>query len=286
MSDHCKLNCGGKELNLGSRTHLMGIVNCTPDSFYSASRHTSVRSAVKAGVEMVKAGADFLDIGGESTRPGAKKVSAEEEIRRVVPVIKELSSVVDVPLSVDTYKSKVARLVLEAGASMINDISALQFDPEMAAVAAEFEVPVVLMHIKGTPQNMQNHPEYENVIDEIVSYFERRIEFALSQGIKFENIILDPGIGFGKRLQDNYQILRELAVFKKMSRPILVGISRKSFIGRVLGKPPEESLAGSMAASTLAILNSADILRVHDVKPMKEVVTIADQFVHKMNHVN
>ncbi len=270
------LNCRGKILDLGSRTHIMGIINCTPDSFYAGSRTPDAKAAIALGVQMVKEGADILDIGGESTRPGAEAVSVEEEIKRILPVIEGLLDSVSVPLSVDTMKATTARRALAAGAHILNDVSALGFDSDMAGVAAEFGVPVILMHIKGRPKDMQQKPVYENVVAEIHTYFQERIHYALHQGIKGENLVLDPGIGFGKRLMDNYEIIRQLQRFTDLGRPILVGPSRKSFIGKVLNLTPEESIEGTIAAATAAILNGANILRVHDVKAMKRAAAIAD----------
>ncbi|MFQ6112458.1 MAG: dihydropteroate synthase [bacterium] len=261
----------------------MGVINCTPDSFYARSRNVDAESAIELGIQMVSEGADLLDIGGESTRPGSEPVAAEEEIRRITPVIEGLLPVVNVPLSVDTYKSKVAGRAFELGVHVLNDISALNFDPNLGAMAAKFDVAVILMHIKGKPRDMQKNPTYSDVIGEIYEYFENRIQYALAHGIKKERIILDPGIGFGKRVEDNYEILENLRRFTALNYPILVGPSRKSFIGKVLGLPPEESLEGSLAAATVAILNGAHILRVHDVKEMKRAAKIADCLSGKTN---
>ncbi len=280
MANSLKLNCRGHILELGSRTHIMGVVNCTPDSFYAGSRNLDVKSAVETGIKMVEEGADILDIGGESTRPGAEYIAEEEELNRILPVIKSLLEAVDIPLSVDTYKAGVAQHALDAGAHIINDISALTFDPEMAAVIAEFNVPVILMHIKGKPKNMQENPGYENVINEINDYFRQRMQFAMERGIALNNVVLDPGIGFGKRLMDNYDIIKNIKSFKELGRPILVGPSRKSFIGKVLNLPPEHSVEGTISAATAAILNGADILRVHDVKEMKRAAMIADKLIN------
>ncbi|MFQ5823321.1 MAG: dihydropteroate synthase [bacterium] len=270
------LNCRGKILDLTSRTHIMGIINCTPDSFYSASRNYESKSAIGLGIQMVREGADILDIGGESTRPGSESVSAEEELRRITPVIEGLLDEVDVPLSIDTYKSIVAERAFELGVHILNDISALNFDPELGGLAARFDVPVILMHIKGRPKEMQKNPTYFDVINEIYEYFENRIRYALDQGIKREMIILDPGIGFGKRVKDNYEIIKRLKEFTALGCPILVGPSRKSFIGKVLNLPSEETLEGTLAAGTAAILKGAHILRVHDVKEMIRSAKIAD----------
>jgi dihydropteroate synthase len=271
-----KLNCRGKILDLNSRTHIMGVINCTPDSFYAGSCTPDSKAAITRGLQMVEEGADILDVGGESTRPGADPVAAEEEIKRILPVIEGLLESVSVPLSVDTTKAATARRALAAGAHILNDISALAFDSEMARVAAEYEVPVILMHIKGRPKNMQQNPAYENVVAEILGYFQERIHYAMQHGIKWENLVLDPGIGFGKRLVDNYEIIRQLQRVTDLGRPILVGPSRKSFIGRVLNLTPEESIEGTLAAATAAILNGANILRVHDVKATKRAAAIAD----------
>lgn len=277
-----RLNCRGKILDLSTRTHIMGVINCTPDSFYAGSRTPEPMMAVERALQMVDEGADILDVGGESSRPGADPVPEDEEIRRVIPVIAALRKRVSVLISVDTVKASVARQAFEAGADILNDISALQFDPQMAAVAADVHAPVVLMHIKGKPKTMQVNPVYENVIAEMVQYFENRIAFAMAQGIKRENIIIDPGIGFGKRLQDNYEIIRRLYEFRKLERPILVGPSRKSFIGRVLNLPPEECGEGTLAAVVAAVLNGAHILRVHDVKAAKRAATVADYLAGKI----
>lgn len=276
-----KLNCRGKILDLSIRTHIMGIINCTPDSFYSRSRTYEYQKAVATGLQMVADGADILDIGGESTRPGSDPVTLDEELHRVMPVIEELVARVEVPLSIDTYKSTVAELAFESGVHILNDISALSFDPRLGKMAARFDVPVILMHIKGTPKNMQKNPFYSDVMKEIYDYFEKRIEYAESCGIKKENIVVDPGIGFGKRIQDNYEILNRLRELQSLECPILVGTSRKSFIGKVLNLPPEESLEGTIAASTAAILKGAHILRVHDVKEMVRAAKITDRLAGK-----
>lgn len=270
------INCRDNILNLSSRTHIMGIINCTPDSFYERSRRFSVEEAVEEGVKMVEDGADILDVGGESSRPGSDPVLEAEECERVIPVIADLVKQVDVPISIDTYKSTVTRRALDVGAHIINDISAFAFDENMATLAAEYELPVILMHIKGKPKNMQKNPHYDDVVGEIIDYFQERVSFAVEKGVKKKNIILDPGIGFGKGLNDNYDIINSLGRFAKLSLPILVGPSRKSFIGKVLNLPPSESLEGSLAISTAAILNGAHLLRVHDVKETKRAAQISD----------
>jgi len=246
----------------------MGILNVTPDSFSDAGRFFEGGSALRHAREMVAAGADIIDVGGESTRPGAAALSAEEEIDRILPTIEKIKEELGVAVSIDTTKADVARLAVEeGGADLVNDISALQFDEQMAATVADLNVPVVLMHIKGTPENMQKDPFYADVVGEIRDYFQQRIDFALSHGIKKEKIILDPGIGFGKRLEDNIAIIRNLKMFAEFELPILVGVSRKSFLGLLSGeKAPEKRGAETIAANLCAVGNGAVILRVHDVE--------------------
>jgi dihydropteroate synthase len=227
-------------------------------------------------MEMIEQGADMIDVGGESTRPGSDPLPTEDELSRVIPVIESLSAESDVPISIDTYKAEVARRALDAGAQMINDISALRFDPGMKEVVQEYRVPVVLMHIKGTPKEMQKDPHYDDVIAEITEYLRQSIKMAEEAGISRERIIIDPGIGFGKRLQDNLNILKNLKEFSILECPILVGCSRKSFIGKILDLPVEERLEGSLAALAVAVMNGANIVRVHDVRESKRVVGLVD----------
>ena len=266
----------GKNLDLSSRTHLMGILNVTPDSFSDGGRFFKFEDAVRQGIKMMEEGADLIDVGGESTRPGSDPLPKEEELSRVIPVISSLVKKTDIPISIDTYKAEVARQALDAGAQMINDISALRFDPEMKHLAREYEVPVVLMHIKGTPKNMQKDLSYEDVIAEITEYLKQSIEIARNAGIEKHKIIIDPGIGFGKRLQDNLNILKNLKEFSILKCPTLIGSSRKSFIGKILDLPVEERLEGSLAALAVAIINGANIVRVHDVKQTKRVAGMVD----------
>jgi dihydropteroate synthase len=258
-------------------TLVMGILNVTPDSFSDGGHFLAPERAVEHGRRMVAEGADIIDIGGESTRPGADPVPLETELERVLPVISGLRRESDVVISIDTYKAEVARRALEAGADLVNDISGLRFDPEMAEVVREADVPVVIMHIKGTPRNMQVDPHYEDVVQEIVDYFRERVAYARTEGIERRRIILDPGIGFGKRLEDNFVLLRELHRFAALGYPVLVGPSRKSFIGLTLNLPVDERLEGTAAAVTAAILNGARIVRVHDVAAMRRVAVIADR---------
>jgi dihydropteroate synthase len=254
----------------------MGILNVTPDSFSDGGKYFNLKDAVKQAVRMAEEGADIIDVGGESTRPGAEPVPIKEELGRVIPVIKELVKELDLPISIDTYKSEVAKKALDQGANMINDISALRFDPDMRKVASEYDVPVVLMHIKGTPRNMQKNPFYTDVIQEISDYLNESIEIARKAGIAEDKIIIDPGIGFGKRVKDNLDILKNLRELTYLGKPILIGISRKSFIGKLLDLPLAQRLEGSLSASVLAIANGANILRVHDVKENKRAAQIAD----------
>ena len=270
------LELGQKTLDLSSRTHLMGVLNVTPDSFSDGGRFLKLEEAVKQGLKLAEEGADIIDIGGESTRPGSEPVTIEEELRRIMPVIEELTKRIQVPISIDTYKSKIAKEVLDSGASMVNDISGLRFDPEMKKVIAEYDVPVVLMHIQGTPRNMQENPKYDNLIEDIKSYLNQSISMAEEAGIGEDKIIIDPGIGFGKTLDDNLKILKNLREFKSLGKPVMIGVSRKSFIGKILDLPTDERLEGSLAALAIAVINGANILRVHDVKESKRVAKLVD----------
>jgi dihydropteroate synthase len=246
---------------------VMGILNITPDSFSDAGRFFKASDALAHAREMVAAGADIIDIGGESTRPGAARTGQDEEIDRVLPVIEKIKEELGVLVSVDTSKEEVARLAVEkGGADLVNDISGMRFSEHMAAAVAELNVPVILMHIQGTPENMQLRPVYADVIAEIKDYFRERIDYAMSHGIKKEKIILDPGIGFGKRLEDNIAIIKHLKEFREFDLPVMVGLSRKSFLGLLSGeKIPEKREVETIAANMLAVLNGASIIRVHDV---------------------
>ncbi|MBS3766038.1 dihydropteroate synthase [Candidatus Bipolaricaulota bacterium] len=254
---------------------IMGILNVTPDSFSDGGKFFKREKAVDRAVQMEESGADIVDIGGESTRPGADEVPLEEELSRTVPVIEEIRQATDVPISIDTYKSEVADKALDAGADMINDISALRFDPELGSVAAGWDVHLVLMHMQGTPRTMQENPTYEDPVDEIIEFLQDRVDEAEELGVDGEKIIVDPGIGFGKRLQDNYEILRRLEEFGEMEHPLLLGTSRKSFIGDMLGLPTEERLEGTIASNVVGVIKGADILRVHDVKEVHRAKEIA-----------
>ena len=278
------LKIGKKTFDLDKRTLIMGILNVTPDSFSDGGKYFSTDDAVKHALLMEKEGADIIDIGGESSRPSAKTISLSEEMNRTMPVIKQLLEKISIPISIDTYKSDVASMALNLGVGMVNDISALNADKNLASVVAEYKVPICLMHMKGNPRNMQIDPTYDNVVKEIRDFLKKRVEFALSYDIKKKNIIIDPGIGFGKRtgkdLEDNCEILRRLYEFKNLGFPVMIGASRKKFIGNVCGGdnplPVLDRLEGSLAAACVAVINGANIVRVHDVKETRRCVDLVD----------
>ena len=264
------------KLHLGGKTHVMGILNITPDSFYDGKRYNTVKNAVDHALKMVEEGADIIDVGGESTRPGAHPVSEAEELKRIIPLIKILSKQIQKPISIDTYKAKVAENAIDAGASIVNDIGGLLMDKHMAKVAAEAKVPVIIMHKKGKPRTMQKYPIRKNVMSEIMSYLRKSISRAINAGIDEDKIILDPGIGFGKTLHQNLEILKRLKEFKNMGFPILIGTSRKKFIGTILKLSVQERLYGTLATLAIAVMNGAHIVRVHDVREAVQVVRICD----------
>lgn len=263
-------------IDAARRTALMGIVNVTPDSFSDGGRYFDPGKAISHGIDLAREGADIIDVGGESTRPGARPLSAREEIERVLPVIRGLRRAVPIPISVDTYKADVARAALAEGADMVNDISALRFDAAMAPLIAAEKVPVVLMHMQGAPQTMQQRPRYQNVVQEVREFLQSRIDFALEAGVEADRIIIDPGIGFGKELDHNLALLRGIPILVSLGRPILVGPSRKTFIGKILEVGPEERLEGSLAAAVAAVLAGANMIRTHDVKEARRAIRIAD----------
>jgi len=265
-----------KQYILGERTWIMGVLNITPDSFSDGGLFLDTNKAVAHGLRLAEEGADIIDIGGESSRPGSDPISLTEELDRVIPVITELKQKTDVLISIDTMKAGVAEGALDAGADIINDISALRVDPDMALLAAERRAPVILMHMLGTPKTMQDNPAYDNVLSQIHTFFEERIDYAVTQGIKKSKLILDPGIGFGKRLQDNLVLLKELSFFADLNLPLLIGPSRKSFIGAILDLPVTQRLEGTLASTTAAILNGAHIVRVHDVAAVRKAVLVTD----------
>jgi dihydropteroate synthase len=255
--------------------YFVGILNVTPDSFSDGGEFLQVEKAVKRAKELVEEGADIIDIGGESSRPFSDPVPEEEELKRVIPVIKAVKSELpDVIISIDTYKSRVAEKALEAGADIVNDISAGRFDPDMVKVVKEAGCPVILMHMKGTPKTMQINPFYKDVIAEIKNFLKEKIEYFVEKGVDFEKIIIDPGIGFGKRLEDNLKIIRNLDAFLSLNRPVLLGHSRKSFIGEFIKKPPRERDFATAGVSVYAVLKGIHFLRVHSVKINKDAVTM------------
>ncbi len=264
-------------LDFSKKTHIMGVLNVTPDSFSDGGLHFDKSTAVDRALRMIDEGADIIDIGGESTRPGSDPVSPEEEIRRTVPVIDALAKRIRCPISIDTYRAGVAARALDAGASIVNDISGLRFDPQMPGVVSGYKVPVVIMHIKGTPKSMQLNPVYNALIPEILQYFRECTKFAVNAGISEDLIVLDPGIGFGKTFDHNLAILNNLQEFTQLCKPILVGPSRKAFLGRLLGgAPADERIEGTAAAVAISIMKGASIVRVHDVKEMSKVAKVAD----------
>ncbi|MFH1684101.1 MAG: dihydropteroate synthase [Candidatus Margulisiibacteriota bacterium] len=273
------LKIGGKTLGFGQRTYIMGILNVTPDSFSDGGKFIEVEAAVEQAKQMLEDGADIIDIGGESTRPGSEVISAEEEKKRVIPVIEKLAKETTALISIDTTKAAVAEAALAAGAAMVNDISGLRFDPKMAQLVAKHAVPVCIMHIKGTPKNMQENPAYSDLMGETINYLNEGVEIAKKAGILHEKIIIDPGIGFGKTVEHNLEILARLRELKVLGCPILIGTSRKSMIGKVLDLPAEERLEGTAATVALSIANGADIIRVHDVKQMARVAKMTDSVI-------
>ncbi|MFO7784121.1 MAG: dihydropteroate synthase [Thermodesulfobacteriota bacterium] len=270
------LDCSNHRLKLGPRTLVMGILNVTPDSFADGGRFFPRERAVEHGLAMASNGADIIDVGGESTRPFSESVQPDKEMDRVIPVIEALSGELDVPISIDTTKAEVARAALAAGASLLNDVSALRFDPDMAGLAAESRVPVVLMHMKGKPRDMQEAPEYSDLIGEIILFLKEAIQRAVEAGVRREQILIDPGIGFGKTFDHNLQIIRELDRFSVLGRPVVLGCSRKAFIGHILGKGPDDRDAGTLGAVAAGVMKGAHIVRVHNVSMTVDAVRIMD----------
>ena len=281
MRKKCILQIKGRDFLLGQRTWITGILNVTPDSFSDGGLYLDKNKAVKRGLELAEEGADIIDIGGESTRPGSNSISTVEELKRIIPVLSDLREKTDALISVDTTKSEVARAALDHGADIINDISALRFDPQMTPFAVNRDVPVVLMHMKGTPKTMQANPSYEDLLAEVKSFFKERLETAKTLGIKREKIIIDPGIGFGKRHNDNLLLIKNLQALEEFERPIMIGISRKSFIGKILNLPVLERIEGTIASAVLSIIHGAHILRVHDITPIKRAVLVAEAIMEE-----
>lgn len=259
----------------------MGVINVTPDSFSDAGECLDKNKAVEKGLELEKQGADILDIGGESTRPGSEPISEQEELKRIIPVIQELRKRTKILISVDTTKANVAEEALAAGADIVNDISAFRFDDRMPLLVSQTGAPVILMHMKGVPRTMQSNPFYEDLYQEIRCFLEERIATATAYGIPTERIIIDPGIGFGKSLKHNLAIINNLHFLESMERPILLGISRKSFIGKILNLPPKERSEGTIASAVLSILKGAHILRVHEIEPVKRAITVAEAIINE-----
>jgi len=270
------LRWSGNVLDLDVKTRIMGVLNVTPDSFSDGGQYFETHTAIERGITMAREGADIIDVGGESTRPYSQKITAKEELDRVIPVIEALGKELAIPISIDTCKGEVAQAALSAGASMINDISALRFDPDMASIAAEAGVPVILMHMKGMPATMQKNPTYGDLIPEIFDFLEDAIARSVSAGIKRDLIIVDPGIGFGKTFDHNLKIIKELSRFAALESPILLGTSNKAFIGHILGKEAHERDTGTMATVAYGVINGAHIVRVHHVRKAVETVRMVE----------
>jgi dihydropteroate synthase len=270
------LEIRGRRFVLGPHTWLMGVVNVTPDSFSDGGMYFDVQKAVDRALKLAFEGADIVDIGGESTRPGSRAVPEDEELGRVVPVIAALRKKTTVLISVDTTKAAVARAALDAGADIINDTSAFRFDPAMPGVVARSGAGVVLMHMKGTPETMQDSPRYDDIIGEISGFLAERVRMAEAAGIPRERVIVDPGIGFGKGFEHNLELLRCQESFHRLERPLLLGFSRKAFLGHILDRPPGERLEGTIAAAVLSVERGAHILRVHEVGPVARAVRTAE----------
>ena len=273
-------------LDIGGKPLVMGILNVTPDSFYDGGKYFGIDDALNRARKMIDDGADIIDIGGESTRPNSNCVSAEEELRRVIPLIKKISKETQVPISIDTYKAEVADKAIKAGAQIINDVSGLQADKKMAKIAAAHNTPIIIMHIKGRPHDFPKDPVYADLIPEIISFLESRIEYSIKSGIAHNKIIIDPGIGFGKGVEHNIEILRQLKKFKCMNLPIMIGTSHKSFIDRIL-KPSDDvnsnenysHLLGTLVTLVIAVSNGANIVRVHDVKEAVQAIKMYKSIV-------
>ena len=265
-------------LNPKRETLVMGIVNVTPDSFSDGGKFFSPEDAISHASKLIGQGADIIDIGGESTRPGAEQISESEELSRVIPVIEKIRFENPKKLiSIDTTKASVAKHAIEVGADIINDVSGLSFDNNMIDTVARFNTPVIIMHMKGNPQNMQLNPEYKDIVNEILDFFKKKIKIAIQSGINRKMIILDPGIGFGKTVEHNFELLSRLNELNVLELPIMIGPSRKSFIGITLDLPPEDRIEGTAAAVSAGVMNGASIVRVHDVKSMKRVIKIIDK---------
>lgn len=276
MNDNYSYHFGKKVYDLSSRTFVMGVLNVTPDSFSDGGKFMEVDAAIAHAKRIVEEGADFIDVGGQSSRPGASEVSVDEEMTRVMPVIRELKKTVEVPISIDTYRSEVADEALAAGAVIVNDISGFKLDPNMLKVIAKHKASAIAMHMKGAPKNMQDNPQYDNVVKDVVAYFEDVL-----WRVNVENItqlILDPGIGFGKNVEHNLSLIKNIVELKKFDCPVMVGVSRKSLIEKLVGGKIDDRLEGTIALNTIAILNGVQIIRVHDVKAGVRTARIVDEY--------
>ena len=268
------ITAGSHKIVIQSNPLVMGVLNVTPDSFSDGGTHVTVAQAVDHARQMQAQGADIIDIGAESSRPGAEPINEREELRRLIPVVEAVRKVVSLPISVDTTKAAVARSAIQAGAVIVNDISALQGDPVMARLVAETGVAVVLMHMQGTPQTMQQSPRYGNVVEEVTAFLQQRAQVAIACGISPSQIVLDPGFGFGKLQEHNLQMLAEFETFTTLGYPVLAGVSRKQFIGNLIRQPVHEREFGNAGAVAVAVLKGAHIIRVHDVRAMKDTATV------------
>ena len=281
------LKIGNKNFKLDKKTIIMGILNVTPNSFSDGGKFFSLDDAIKHAIKMEKDGADIIDIGGESTRPRSKSISLNEEMNRIIPVVEDLVIKLKIPISVDTYKSEIAKKTLDLGISMINDITALRGDKNLAKVVSDYDIPICLMHMKGEPNNMQVNPTYNDVVKEIHDFLRERADFALSSGINKDKILIDPGLGFGKRtgkgIEDNCEIINRLSELKDLGFPIMMGASRKTFIGNITGGerplPVTNRLEGSLATACIAVVNGANIVRVHDVIETRRCIDIVDRII-------
>jgi len=274
-----ELNWQNFHLSLGKKTSIMGVLNITPDSFSDGGLFWERDKAIAQGENLAAQGADLLDIGGESTRPFSDPVSVEEEIRRIAPVIRELVKRISIPISVDTYKSEVAKAALDAGAGLVNDISALSFDPDLAKIVAEYRVPIILMHMQGSPRDMQVNPRYNHLLEDLHHFFQDRITLAQDRGIPKERILIDPGIGFGKTFSQNLILIKRLDYFQDLDRPLVLGTSRKAFIGHLTGQEPLNRDWGTAATLTVGVWQGAHMVRVHNVAAAKQVLAVADALV-------
>lgn len=277
MSDNKNISLADNNDKLNSKTLIMGILNVTPDSFHDGGKHNTIKQALIHTEQMISEGADIIDVGGESTRPGSNSVSEKEELRRVIPIIDAINKNFDIPVSIDTTKSMVARQALDSGATIVNDISGLSFDPALADIVSKYEAQIILCHTSSRPVDMQKKTLYENIVEDIYNYLQNSIKISEDCGILSDNISIDPGFGFGKTANHNLLLLKSLSKFKKLDKKVVIGTSMKSFIGKILQSDDiEQRILGTFATIVISILNGADIVRVHDVKKMKVAVQIAD----------